>query len=207
MNLTLEQFRQMLELAFTKTKAREDEYSKLDAIAGDGDHGTAIVSAMTVLFNESKSGTDFPTMLEDMGMGVMTQTSGSTSTLLGALFMGMGEGVEGQGASLDITAIKAMFASGLVGVQEQTKAKVGDKTIMDVLIPAVESIQNSNSSDIKIIFTDAAAAANAGKIATVEMKANFGRARNLGDRSIGYADAGATSWAQIFESFAEGYTN
>ena len=207
MNLTLEQFKQMLELAFSKIKAREDEYSKLDAIAGDGDHGTAIVSAMTVLVNESKSATDFPTMLEDMGMGVMTQTSGSTSTLLGALFMGMGEGVEGQGVCLDITAIKAMFAAGLAGVQEQTKAKVGDKTMMDALIPAVEAIQNSDSSDVKVILTDAAIAANAGKVATVEMKANFGRARNLGDRSIGYADAGATSWAQLFESFAEGYTN
>ena len=203
MSLTIEQFKAMLDLALANIKAREDEFSKLDAIAGDGDHGTAIVSAMTVICAESKKGEDFPTMLTDMGMEVMTQTSGSTSTLLGALFLGMGEGVTG--AELDVAGVKSMFVAGLEGVKEQTKAKVGDKTMMDALIPAVDAIVNSSASDIKVILTEGADAAKAGFEATIEMKANFGRARNLGERSIGYPDAGATSWALIFESFAQGY--
>ena len=205
MELSLQQFQAMLALAFDNIKAREDEFSKLDAIAGDGDHGTAIVTAMNVLVEESKTAVDFPSMFSDMGMGVMMQTSGSTSTLLGAFFMGMGEDISG--ASLDVESVKKMFAGGLKGVQEQTKAKVGDKTIMDALIPAVEAIVNSNSTDIKVILTAGAEAAMAGLEATIDMKANFGRARNLGDRSIGYPDAGATSWASMFVSFAEGYKN
>ncbi len=205
MELSLQQFQAMLALAFDNIKAREDEFSKLDAIAGDGDHGTAIVTAMNVLVEESKTAVDFPSMFSDMGMGVMMQTSGSTSTLLGAFFMGMGEDISG--ASLDVESVKKMFDGGLKGVQEQTKAKVGDKTMMDALIPAVEAIVKSESMDIKVILTAGAEAAMAGLEATIDMKANFGRARNLGDRSIGYPDAGATSWASMFVSFAEGYKN
>ena len=205
MELSLQQFQAMLALAFDNIKAREDEFSKLDAIAGDGDHGTAIVTAMNVLVEESKTAVDFPSMFSDMGMGVMMQTSGSTSTLLGAFFMGMGEDISG--ASLDVESVKKMFDGGLKGVQEQTKAKVGDKTMMDALIPAVEAIVKSESPDIKVVLTAGAEAAMAGLEATIDMKANFGRARNLGDRSIGYPDAGATSWASMFVSFAEGYKN
>lgn len=203
MNLTIQQFQDMLQLALHTIREREEEFSRLDAIAGDGDHGTAIVTAMTVLANEAQKASDFPTMFNDMGMEVMMQTSGSTSTLLGAFFMGMGEAV--QGNSLDSTMVKAMFASGLKGVQEQTKAKVGDKTMMDALIPAVDAMMATPGNDLKAVFTNAAQAALAGAEATTDMQAKFGRARNLGERSIGYPDAGATSWACLFDSFAKGY--
>ena len=95
-----------------------------------------------------------------------------------------------------------MFRSGLEGVAKNTQAKVGDKTMMDALIPAVEAISGSTSDDIKVIMADGAKAAKAGAEATVQMKANFGRARNYGERSIGTADAGASSWAEIFAAFA-----
>lgn len=203
MNLTIHQFQSMLQLALTTIRAREEEFSKLDAIAGDGDHGTAIVTAMEVLVNEAMKATDFPTMFNDMGMEVMMQTSGSTSTLLGAFFMGMGEYVNGD--TLDIPTVKTMFASGLKSVQEQTKAQIGDKTMMDALIPAVNTIVSSSSTDLKEIFEEGAQAALAGAEATVQMQARFGRARNLGERSIGHPDAGATSWASLFDSFAKGY--
>ena len=204
MELTLQQFKSMLELALTNIKAKEQEFSELDAIAGDGDHGTAIVAAMNVLVEQAQTGSDFCSMLNDMGMAVMMQVSGSTSTLLGAFVLGMGDNVSGD--RLDVDAMKRMFIGGLDGVQEQTKARVGDKTIMDALIPAVEAIANSTSSDIKTILNEGAQAAQAGALTTVKMKANFGRARNLGDLSIGHPDAGATSWALIFSSFAQGYT-
>ncbi len=204
MTLSLSQFHSMLERALDEIQKREEEFSKLDAIAGDGDHGTAIVTAMRILVTEAKSATDFPTMFSDMGMGVMMQTSGSTSTLLGAFFMGMGES-DCSGDTLDASGVKALFAAGLNGVEEQTKAKVGDKTMMDALIPAVEAIEACDSEDIKAILTAGAAAALAGAEATIEMQAKFGRARNLGEKSKGYPDAGATSWASIFVSFAEAY--
>ncbi|MCD8194214.1 MAG: DAK2 domain-containing protein [Tannerellaceae bacterium] len=198
--LTIEAFKAMLNNALQEIKAREDEFSKLDAVIGDGDHGTAIVSAFSAVVKASANGTEFKTMLNDMGFGVMLETSGSTSTLLGAFFLGMSDAVSG--IELDIPAVKAMFAGGLANVQKQTQAKRGDKTMMDALIPAVEALQASGAEDVKAVIAAGAEAALKGAEETVDMKANFGRARNYGERSIGYADSGATSWSCMFKAFA-----
>lgn len=191
----------MLDNALKQIKAREDEFSKLDAVIGDGDHGTAIVTALSAIHRIAQNGTEFKAMLGDMGMGVMLEVSGSTSTLLGAFFLGMSD--HAAGTELDAAGVKAMFAGGLANVQQQTKAQRGDKTMMDALIPAVEAIEASDSDNIKEILTAGAAAALKGAEETIPMKANFGRARNYGERSIGYADSGATSWSCMFAAFAE----
>lgn len=199
--LTIEAFKAMLDNALKQIKAREDEFSKLDAVIGDGDHGTAIVTALSAIHRIAQNGTEFKAMLGDMGMGVMLEVSGSTSTLLGAFFLGMSD--HAAGTELDATGVKAMFAGGLANVRQQTKAQRGDKTMMDALIPAVEAIEASTSDDIKEILTAGATAALKGAEDTIPMKANFGRARNYGERSIGYADSGATSWSCMFAAFAE----
>ena len=199
--LTIEAFKGMLNNALTHIKAREDEFSKLDAVIGDGDHGQAIVTAFSVVVKGSEKGTEFKSMLNDMGFGVMLETSGSTSTLLGAFFLGMSDSASG--TELDAEGVKKMFAGGLANVQKQTKAQPGDKTMMDALVPAIEAIQACESDDIKEIMTAGANAALEGAKKTVDMKANFGRARNYGERSIGYADSGATSWSCMLASFAE----
>ncbi|WP_322933861.1 DAK2 domain-containing protein [Bacteroides sp. CG01] len=199
--LTIDNFKTMLTTALANIKAREDEFSKLDAVIGDGDHGQAIVTAMSAIVATAEKGTEFKTMLNDMGFDVMLQVSGSTSTLLGAFFLGMSDHVSG--TQLDAAAVKAMFAGGLTNVQKQTKAQKGDKTMMDALIPAVEAIQNCPSDDIKELINAGAEAALAGAESTIELKANFGRARNYGERSIGYMDSGAASWSCMFASFSE----
>ena len=199
--LTVEDFKNMLRNALACITERADEFSRLDAVLGDGDHGTAIVQAMSAIVESAEKGTEFKSMLNDMGFNVMLQISGSTSTLLGGLFLGMSD--HASGTELDAAGVKAMFAGGLANVQKQTKAQKGDKTMMDALIPAVEAIQACPSDDIKEILEAGAKAALAGAASTVEMKANFGRARNYGERSVGYADSGATSWSCMFESFAQ----
>ena len=103
--------------------------------SGDGDHGTAIVAAMTAVNKSAQSGTEFKQMLGDMGMDVMMEVSGSTSTLLGAFFLGMSDHAEG--TELDAAGVKVMFAGGLANVQQQTQAKRGDKTMMDALILSI----------------------------------------------------------------------
>ena len=199
--LTIDNFKTMLTTALANIKAREDEFSKLDAVIGDGDHGQAIVTAMSAIVATAEKGTEFKTMLNDMGFDVMLQVSGSTSTLLGAFFLGMSDHVSG--TQLDTATVKAMFAGGLTNVQKQTKAQKGDKTMMDALIPAVEAIQNCPSDDIKELINAGAEAALAGAQSTIELKANFGRARNYVERSIGYMDSGAASWSCMFASFSE----
>lgn len=199
--LTIADFKAMMNKALENIKAREEEFSKLDAVIGDGDHGTAIVTALSCIVRSAQQGTEFKSMLMDMGMNVMLEVSGSTSTLLGALFLGMSDCAEG--TELDAEGVKKMFAGGLANVKRQTSAQVGDKTMMDALIPAVEAIQNCPSADIKEVLQAGAKAALAGAESTIQLKANFGRARNYGERSIGYMDSGAASWSCMFASFAE----
>jgi len=198
--LTIEDFKKMIALALTNISAREDEFSALDAVIGDGDHGTAIVQAFKAVTEATDNGTEFKAMLDEVGFNVMLKTSGSTSTLLGGFFLGMSD--VAKGTELNAAEVKAMFSGALAGVKKQTKALRGDKTMMDALIPAIEAIEACESTDIKEIIKEGADAALAGAKETVAMKANFGRARNYGERSIGHADSGASSWSCMFESFA-----
>jgi dihydroxyacetone kinase-like protein len=197
--LTVHDFISMWKCALAQVSLRADEFSRLDAVTGDGDHGTAIVQALTSAVETAETGTEFKTMLNGMGFNVMLQTSGSTSTLFGGFLLGMSDNAEGN--ELEIRQLKQMFQGGLEGVQKQTKAAKGDKTMMDALIPAVDAMHTSGSDDLCELFAVAADAALQGAMKTVDMKANFGRARNYGDRSIGSADAGALSWACMFSAF------
>jgi len=199
--LSIDQFRAMLGAALTAIREKETWFSQLDAVTGDGDHGTAIVTALNAAIEASKAATDFNTMFSDIGFGIMLNTSGSTSTLMGGFFLGMADGISGTEAGPD--QVKSMFRSGLAGVARNTKATVGDKTMMDALIPAVEAINGCESGDIKEILTAGANAARLGAEATTAMKANFGRARNYGERSVGTMDAGASSWAAMFGAFSK----
>ena len=199
--LTVEDFKNMLRNALACITERADEFSRLDAVLGDGDHGTAIVQAMSAIVGSAEKGTEFKSMLNDMGFNVMLQISGSTSTLLGGLFLGMSDHAEG--TELDAAAVKAMFAGGLEGVRKQTKAQRGDKTMMDALIPAVQTAQQTQG-DCKAILEAAAQAAHEGAKASEQFVSKFGRARSYKEQTIGTPDAGAVSTALFFRGLAQG---
>lgn len=204
--LTILDFQKMIRRALEEVTARAGEFSELDAVIGDGDHGEAIVTALNALAKVSDAadaaGKDFKTLLGDMGFGVMMETSGSTSTLLGGLLLGMSDGVAAGLSALDAAQVKAMFRGGLEGVQKNTKAMPGDKTMMDALYPAVQAIEACPEDDVAAVLRAGADAAAEGAAKTVQMKANFGRARNYGEKSVGHADSGASSWACMFGAFA-----
>ena len=200
--MTLEQFRQVWTKAAAKTAAREKDYSALDAAAGgDGDHGEAIVAATKAL--AAAEGNDFKSLLESMVAHLESDVSGSTSSLYGTLFEGMADAVDAGKTELSAPELAALFAAGLEELGFATKAKVGDKTFMDALIPAVEALKAHAAEGEAAMFAAAAAAAKAGSEATAQMQAKFGRAKNLGARSIGPIDAGSASNADIWLCFAE----
>jgi dihydroxyacetone kinase-like protein len=201
--LTVDTFKAMTAAALTAVVEQADRFSALDAVTGDGDHGTAIVTALTAVDRVARDGSNLKAMLGDMGFAAMSEACGSTSTLIGALLLGMSDGVEAD--ALDAPATAAMFAAGLASVQKQTKASVGDKTMMDALIPAVEAMQAHQDAGMAAMLQAAAIAAAEGAEKTTDMIARFGRARNLGERVVGHADAGATSMACIFDAFARGF--
>ena len=184
-----------------------EKLSKLDSATGDGDHGTTMLRSMESVADTiaaAKSG-DMQGLLYDIGWNIMCCDGGSTGPLLGSLFMGMSDGVEGK-STLDGAAVAAIFRAGLEGISVQSKANVGDKTMMDALIPAVEALEaaSSEGKSIEEMFKAAAAEAKQGAESTKDMQARFGRAKNLGERTIGSMDPGATSISYIFEGFVRG---
>lgn len=204
----------MIDRGTCKTMLREsarlmlehaERLSDIDSRFGDGDHGIT-VTKIAKLVNERIEAWDDASIkdfLDDLGMDVMAVRGGSAGPLYGTLIGGLGAQLGDDENELSADAVRRMFAGCLAEMQDITTAQVGDKTMMDALIPAVEAIQACSSDDIKEILEAGAKAALAGAASTVEMKANFGRARNYGERSVGYADSGATSWSCMFESFAQ----
>ena len=125
--LTIENFKAMLDNALKNIKEREDEFSKLDAVIGDGDHGQAIVTAMSAIVATAQKGTEFKAMLNDMGFDVMLQVSGSTSTLLGAFFLGMSDTEIGDRLKINRSTSFRSRKNSLEEIKKKLKENMNDE--------------------------------------------------------------------------------
>ena len=199
--LSLTQFKTMLAAAGVDIRAQEKTFSELDAAAGgDGDHGTAIITAFNAM--RKADGADFKGYIKALTDALQNEACGSTSTLYGAWLQGMSDAAPEGASELDAAALAAVFKGGLEEIGFTTKARVGDKTLMDALIPATDALAAAQSEGVPAMLRKGAEAAAKGSEATCAMRARFGRAKNLGDRSIGPRDAGSASMACIFNAFA-----
>lgn len=197
-------FVRMLRGAVQQIRENHQALSRLDSFGGDGDHGTTMLRAMELMAKtiDADVSHEISRVLNDIGWAIMGVDGGATGPLLGTLFMSMAEAAAGK-ESLDAGALAAVFVAGLAGVENRTKAQVGDKTMMDALVPAVQSMRQS--PDVASGLRLACEAAQRGAGSTKDMKAKFGRAKNAGEKSIGSPDAGATSVSLLFRGFYEGF--
>jgi dihydroxyacetone kinase-like protein len=197
----------MLRAALQEIRSQQETLSRLDAVVGDGDHGTSMVRAMEAAARaaEESSGTDLRQLFSAVAWAVMSCDGGATGPLLGSWFLGMSEAVEGR-SELDVPAVTVMFEAGLAKLQKQSRAQIGDKTMMDALLPAVAALKSADSAHgIQAALRRAAEAAARGADATRTMRARFGRARHLGERVVGHLDPGAVSVSLLFKGFSEGF--
>ncbi|MDR2168936.1 MAG: dihydroxyacetone kinase subunit L [Planctomycetaceae bacterium] len=203
MKFTKHLLQQMLFGAMEAIKLRVDELNRLDAATGDGDHGTAIFTAMKAAANSSQKEGNLAKTLETVGWDVMSSASGSTSTLTGSFFIGMSGVVKSD--ELNLSETVEMFKAGLSNVRVSTKAGVGDKTLMDALIPAIAAMDENKDTcnSLAELFLLAYEAAQKGADSTRDLLAKFGRTKNIGERSRNNLDAGAISTAIIYKAYAE----
>jgi len=200
--LTLKTFKEMVAAAGEDIRAGEKMFSELDAASGgDGDHGTAIVTAFNAM--AKAEGADFKSYLKALSDVLQAEACGSTSTLYGSWLQGMSDAAPDGAAELDADGVAAVFKGGLEEIGFTTRARTGDKTLMDALIPATDALAAAAPEGVVAMFRKGAEAAAQGSEATCAMRAKFGRAKNLGDRSIGPRDAGSASMACIFAAFAK----
>lgn len=178
--------------------------SDIDGLIGDGDHGINMAKGFRLyLERHSESDDNFSASLNELGFILFNEIGGSMGPLYGNIFMNMSEAAEGND---EITAkiFGEMLKGAVAAVEELGDAKVGDKTLMDVLIPArdayIQAISNNKSFADSLMIMDEAA--KVGRDSTKDLVAKIGRASRLGKRSRGVLDAGSCSAYLILSTFA-----
>ncbi|MDL2314257.1 dihydroxyacetone kinase subunit L [Desulfovibrio sp. OttesenSCG-928-C14] len=195
----------MLRKVSSLWKENADLLSQIDSRFGDGDHGVTI-GKIARLFSSALEDWNDESMaefLENLGSEIMEIGGGSAGPLYGTLVGGLAGPLAGK-KKVDGPLLKKMFASSLADLKTVTKAREGDKTMMDALLPAVEAAQAAPDG-VKAVLAAAARAAGQGAEASKDMVAKFGRARSYGEQTLGTKDAGAVSTALFFQGLAEGY--
>lgn len=201
--LTKAEFALRLKNACLCVIAAEAELTEIDAKFGDADHGftmAKVCNAIIAAMEASDGG--IQTLLDDAAMAVMAINGGSAVPLWNTWLDGMQEAAP-EAEEIDVAGIKEIFAKAFEELDEMSGAKVGDKTMMDALIPATKAIAAYAGDSEAELFTQAAAAAAAGAENSKNFPSKFGRAKSYGAKTIGTPDAGAMSMAKFFEGFAK----
>ena len=200
-----ERFSRMLEESARLMLEEADALSEIDSKFGDGDHGitvTKIAKAIQQQVAAWDKGQPLKDFLEDLGMDVMAVRGGSAGPLYGTLVGGLGVELADNETVVTGDAARRMFAGCLSELRDITTAQVGDKTMMDAVVPAVEAAQACASDDPADVFAAAADAAEAGAAASEQFASKCGRARSYGEQTIGTPDAGAVSTSLFFRGLA-----
>ena len=178
--------------------------TRLDGDIGDGDHGTNMDRGMKKVIErlEAADGDDIGASLKDVGMALVSSVGGAAGPLYGTLFMQMGQSAAGK-SELDLAGFTEALDAGVQGVIKRGKAERGDKTMLDALGPALDTLKEAGGDDVAGALSRAADAAREGMEATVPLVARKGRASYLGERSAGHQDPGATSSHLLLKTAAE----
>jgi dihydroxyacetone kinase-like protein len=200
----IESWLRLLAQAFEQNMER---LSQFDAALGDGDHGSSLVRsfrAIVAKLDGPARPPDSAGMLQMAGMTLLSVSGGATGPLFGTIFLEAAKAAKGKD-DLSLSDIAAMFAAATAGVMQRGGARPGQKTMVDALVPAAQVLQQAVEEGLSPAagLRRAEQAARAGAHATADMLAAQGRARYLGERSLGHEDAGAHSVAIIVAALAQ----
>lgn len=191
--------------ATCKTVLRNEHYfSDLDGLAGDGDFGTSLATGYRVIQNEWSEipKTDIGAMLLKISMLVSKHVGGSSGPIWGTGFMKAAMLTKGK-TSITLQDLADMLGSGIEGIMARGGAKLGDKTLLDALIPVHEKLKEhaAAGSDLGTALKDAADVAEEAIESTKSLVAHRGRASQVGERSANTPDPGIVSIAVILNDW------
>ena len=191
-------------------RANADELTDLDRAIGDGDHGANLrrgfdaVAAIGAELDAVPPGQ----ALQKAGMTLVMKVGGASGPLYGSLLMGMGKSLAGATTAAptqrapSLSEIADAFRAGVEMVRRRGKSDVGDKTMLDVLVPVCEVLGAGASQSLPVprLLDELGAAAALGLESTRVLQARKGRASFLGERSVGHLDPGARSSRIIIDA-------
>jgi dihydroxyacetone kinase-like protein len=179
----------LIEAAAAVIAAREDELTRLDQAIGDGDHGANMKRGFDAIAADKQTLAEQPLgeALQKAGMTLVMKVGGASGPLYGSLLMGIAKAAKaGESPTRQL-------AEGVEMVKKRGKSDVGAKTMLDVLVPTLTTMQEHEGADRAELIAAVRQVAARAREATRDMVATRGRASFLGERSRGHYDPGATS--------------
>jgi phosphoenolpyruvate---glycerone phosphotransferase subunit DhaL len=190
----------------------EKYFGDLDAVVGDGDFGYSLARGFEKVLEgwDGIDRTDAGTFLKKTGMIISSRIGGTSGPIWGTAFMraGMTAGAaQNDHGNLTGPDVVAMLRAAIEGIKTRGQSDVGDKTLLDALVPLTDTLEQElqGGADASKALAAAAAAAKEAAEATKNLIAKRGRASYTGERSIGSVDAGATAIGVITEKVSEAW--
>ena len=204
--LKLDRARSWLNIAADYMERKKTLLTELDAAIGDGDHGINMCRGFSAVNKElvTLTAPDFAALWKMVGMTLLSTVGGASGPLYGGFFLAMARSGLGKDKLIK-SEFGTMLQNGMADIEVRGAAKLGDKTILDSLQPAVVALRLAPPADLSKALCVAAEAARTGAENTRPMLARKGRASYLGERSIGHQDPGATSCSFLFVALAQAW--
>jgi dihydroxyacetone kinase-like protein len=198
MNLDREARSRLIRAVAERLIAHTEELTALDQAIGDGDHGINMKRGCEAVLAdlETIAAKPLPEALKAVGTTLVMKVGGASGPLYGTLFLALGKALADE---VTISGATAAFGQAVEAVKARGKSIPGQKTMLDVLVPALEALL-ADGADVGSRLREAAGRA---AMATVPMRAVRGRASFLGERSIGHMDPGARSSQLIIEAIVD----
>jgi dihydroxyacetone kinase-like protein len=198
--LSIQEVREMIVYVSNKMIESKGRLTQADKAIGDGDHGIGMARGFENVLNkvEGQEFSSLEFLFKTVGMALLTSIGGAAGAVFGTLFRGVAENLKGHDV-LTAEVFSRMLQDGLRAVKDRGQAKPGGKTMVDALEPAAEESRNQAAASLDEALAAIAEAARLGMEKTKDMVAAVGKAKTLGERSLGHPDPGAVSMSLILD--------
>lgn len=203
-SITTAQIENWLRRCASVFAAHKEELTALDAAIGDADHGMNMARGFAAVPAklDALQSKEIGALLRTTSMTLISQVGGASGPLYGTFFLQAGKPATGK-ETLSLSELCACFDAGLAAVVQLGKAQVGDKTMIDVLTPALAALHPKNGETIAAALDRAVKKAQEAAEGTIPLIARKGRASYLGERSAGHKDPGAASSVLLLTALAD----
>jgi phosphoenolpyruvate---glycerone phosphotransferase subunit DhaL len=185
-----------VDAVYHELMAHESEIESLDRALGDGDHFINVKRGITtiVAMREELAAVEADLALQRIGMKLLSTVGGASGPLFASFFIAMAKTFKAHPDG-GLEVIANAFSAGVEAIKHRGKSELGEKTMLDVLIPVAQTFteQVKQKADMPLLLKAIKDSAEVGMLATKDMLATKGRAAFLGERAIGHIDAGAKS--------------
>ena len=210
MTVTLGDVESVVRVVAQTAVANEKYFGELDAVVGDGDFGYSMARGFELVLQDwdSFDRTDIGTFLKKVAVVVTSRIGGTSGPIWGTAFLRAGA-TAGSSQELEAEQVVVMLRAAVEGIKTRGKAELGEKTLLDALVPMIDTVEQqlAAGADADTVLAAAASTARSSAEATRELQARRGRASYSGERSIGTLDAGAVAVAVMAEAVAEAQSN